>query len=245
MQSKRKGQTTIFVTVGILILIIISIGVYYRTTLKDAILPQTNPTTFSDEEENVRNYVEECFQDGLQNAVFLTQKQSGHLYISGETFNLHGAEIPYAYTQNGSQVLNSESLESQFQQYLIQQLFQCTKPLNVTFEQPATTVTIDTEGVNARLIYPFTLSLAQSNIRNDYPYTYAIKVPLYSFLKITQSVADALVSQPQEFPLGLLVSQNIFKTETVILDNATLIQLTPLNATNETYIIAVENGDTQ
>ena len=231
----KKGQITLFVIVGIIIVLLVGVGVYYR--FHSGKNSGTNVIAMSDEEYNVRMVVQECFEQTLDEGITLAQQQSGNVFLPRNVMNFEGVQIPYIYEEGLASIIKEQELEQELERYVDTNIQSCVNTTQATFEKPNSDVRLTETGVNARLSYLFSIMKEETTIRNTDPYTTTRTVPMKQFLALMQTIGEATLRDPSSIPIGLLINQKTFKTETVPLNDEVLYSLE--TEKNELYLFSV------
>ncbi len=243
MKKRKQGQVTLFIIIGIIILGIIGLGVYYRSNLTQA-FPNVASIGLSDEEEETRQVIQTCLDDALQTGIILAAHQSGHVELPAAYFALQGAFIPYAYDNGKISTPTSEDTAKELQTFLNSEVTRCAQATNAQFEIPVTSVRITNNEATSRLTYPFTITTNGKTLRNESPYMSSTDTELRIYLAFMQTVITNVAQHPQEIPLGILLAQNMFETNTITSDDSVLYTLRSFE-TNNTYFFATRNGETE
>ncbi|MCX6707840.1 MAG: hypothetical protein NT001_06945 [Candidatus Woesearchaeota archaeon] len=127
---KKRGQLTVFIIIGLLMLAFLGIFLYMRQT-------KTSPATTETEviPENlvpIRQYVESCMQKTAKDAVVLLGMQAGYIYMPDRIaydpssyILIGGVKVPYWYYQGNSRVPSIDGMQSDINQYIEENLRPC------------------------------------------------------------------------------------------------------------------------
>ncbi len=123
----KRGQITLFIIVGLAILILTGIYVYYVETQLE------EPELIPAEAEPIKAFVENCITDIAEQGLQLMADQGGYIEIPGEVErdlaylslgNL--VKIPYWYHKGNSRIPSLSLMESQLSRYLTTRIKDCT-----------------------------------------------------------------------------------------------------------------------
>lgn len=127
-----RGQLTIFIILGIIILFSIGIVLYLVGKAK---IPTAVPLS----EEGLTDYVTTCLQQTAELATYLTASQGGYLNPRGETkygelgdgypdkqhYFLEGWTLPYVLDKNKIALRNTNEIEKMIANYILVEMPQC------------------------------------------------------------------------------------------------------------------------
>jgi hypothetical protein len=161
---KKKGQLTVFVIVGMVILFSVGIYLYIRseTTLfqpKELVPKELTP---------VKEFVEQCMNSLTSDAVFLASSQGGYvdlpLDIAADPSRHvgYGLKIPLWYTPGDMRMPSQAEMQKQIGDHVLSNLGSCvnnfqqfSQQYNITpLAAPQANVTISDNAVTVQLDYP-------------------------------------------------------------------------------------------
>ncbi len=116
-----KGQFTLFVTLGVVVLalVMISLAFLYPEQVKDLF----SAFTLGKDEAEAKYFAEECLKDSAQEGLILIEKQGGYTRPR-EAVSSAGKPIGYI-SVDAVQVLRLEDIESDLQAYIEEDLGDC------------------------------------------------------------------------------------------------------------------------
>jgi hypothetical protein len=128
---KKRGQITIFIIIGIFILVLSAIFLYLDKDRTDLTFQQSLP----EEVVPIKNYVEECVRLNAEKAVLLLGSQGGYIYlppmISANPNSyiplVEGSDlkVPYWYYEGSSRAPTLDEMEEQISTYVKLNLRSC------------------------------------------------------------------------------------------------------------------------
>lgn len=234
----KKGQATLFIILGIVIVLLISLGVFYRGQIQSLVSGGSEAIPLGDDEDDIRNFIQVCLEDSVQNGLFLAQKQSGRVFLTRTGLAFEGFLVPYVYDQGDFLVPSKQELEQQFNFYVGQELYKCANAVSAEFEAVQSRVIIAQNVIAVDVIFPFVTYAGESTLRNDRPYSYSIESNILSFVSLMRDVSSALSREPEGIPVGLFLTQDTFKVDTVVLGDETLYSLESENNPAELYFFS-------
>ena len=191
----KRGQVTIFLVIGIVILILAGLFFYLFGRLTEA------PLEIEEEESvkslgvsgAVQSFVEKCIKDTLDPAVYLLAAQGGVIYPKEDSLILltdHGL-INYAW-MNGVNSISREKMEEDLATYVEENIDFCLGSFE-TFEKQNILVTPNYEEINAEII------IQELTIRSK------LVLPLQLILSSGDEQSIDTFSIQQASSLGLIV----------------------------------------
>jgi len=214
---QKRGQVTVFLIVGILILAAFAGILYLNTYLHQQALTKEEeqfPIT-SKIKPQVSSFVESCLQKVALPGIYLLGIQGGILYFDDlsndptKVLITDNAVINYAYLDGVNQ-LSSSLLEEQLSKYLEAELPTCLNNFSLFSEQaikvsetkPMTAkVLILAESVNLELKYPLDIVAGEEVVHVD---TFWTNIPLR--LGRTLDEAQKLIEKEHQNPAALTLS---------------------------------------
>jgi len=235
MVSKR-GQITIFIIVGILILLMASVYllVQYDVFKKEVELTQTQVISATSLGGNIQTYIESCIKSTGEDAIVYIGKQGGY-YQLPVIFDID-LKLPYYFYQNKSKFISQTELEKQLSLYVDNELlfclmnFQAYKQQGYQIESGSiqTTTQINLGNVHYKINFPIYLTKGSSKKQLT---NFEVKVP--SRLKTIHEMINTFMLDQIKFPesvclscLNKLALSNDLRVELGPVDNLTLFTIT-------------------
>jgi hypothetical protein len=200
--SVKKGQITLFIIVGIVILLGISLFLYYRSLLF------SRGEVVSEDLMPVKNYVEACLQKTAEDAVVKIGQQGGYTEFP-EELNLNRAYIeliPYSrirvpyWNYNGKDYIPSiESIQLQISDFIKKNIESCidfsilSKDYSITpsDKQDVETI-IGQDSIDISLNYPMTIITDSGSKQNKISEFHAnLEVSLKRLHELGKKILDA------------------------------------------------------
>ncbi|MBI2545788.1 hypothetical protein HYV81_01270 [Candidatus Woesearchaeota archaeon] len=164
----KRGQVTLFIIVGIALVILTGIYTYYiQTQVEEAELvpPKAEP---------IKNFVESCISNSAEQGLQLLALQGGYLEIPAEverdtasylSLGDGAVKLPYWYYRGNSRIPSLSLMENQLSRYISSNADSCMqnfqafdKEFEITAEaSPKITVTIGEKDVIAAAEYPLNI----------------------------------------------------------------------------------------
>lgn len=132
----KKGQTTLFIIIGILLVIIIGLFVGYKGSKlsKESGMEIKGVETLAPELKEGGDIVEDCIKENAKEALTLLGLKGGHLNEDVETFNYKDTELAYNFINNKNQLPKKENMENSLADYLKTNIKDCLTNVDNKFE---------------------------------------------------------------------------------------------------------------
>lgn len=204
----KRGAVTSFIIIGLLILILISLGIYFR----QAFLTQTpTPTTqeVAAEAQPIQLFVEQCLQTTLQQAVVTVSKQGGYYHVPPLHLIHKGTSVPYYFhLGNDTSIKDSAVIENQLSQFIVDKIGLCLQNFasfkeKVEAQQPRATTTVNDLVVTTRLTMPTVVTKDTAQYRLD-TFDSKVDVRLGKMYGFTRKIISQHRLDPEYIPIGLL-----------------------------------------
>ncbi len=128
-KMNKKAQVTSFIVIGLVILIAVSLFLYYRGFLIQ------EPVIIPDDLKPINNFVEACVQDVAKDAVISLGARGGYIEMP-ERMNLYDAfveqtpgsliRVPYWYFNGVNLAPSIESMQDSISNYIEENINSCT-----------------------------------------------------------------------------------------------------------------------
>ncbi|RME55049.1 hypothetical protein D6777_01715 [Candidatus Woesearchaeota archaeon] len=197
---KKRGQITIFVILGIVILATIILLISFRKE----IIPPSSQTSINAQMKEVKQIVESCLENSAKGPIEKIALQGGYLSPSQDTFRLwNDTPISYLcfniedqdYCRN--RLLTLQNMESQLSKAIEESLPECLDFDNVrgvnikTKGKPKVSVQILPLQVLVDLEYPVTVESKVSDAKaSTNKFSYIVDKPLGDLYNVAQDILD-------------------------------------------------------
>lgn len=119
---RKKGQITTFIFIGIIILTIISVVLYFRQDQVEKLPTETG----SREAPPIQIFVEECIQKTAVSGIFFLGQQGGYLIAPENAFITDFYQIGYGFKDNQQTLPSLNEMQDELSRYLSVTLPICT-----------------------------------------------------------------------------------------------------------------------
>ncbi len=227
---QKRGQFTLFVIIGIVILLIIGITYYYKDTLLDTV-GVSSSISYPSEVQEIVDYTEECLYENSVNAVNYVSQHAGY-YVSDEKYSYQISDensIPYAYYDNYNLLLPLESFELSFEAYMYENALACfyLNPYdnNLSLEDFEFETIVGDESVEFDIKYPIKFIQEDQIFYLPEKYSYEIPARVGSVHEIANTIIELSIEDPTYFDYDTLSSLGV---------NLTISEMN-----NEIYIFSI------
>ncbi|MBW2993186.1 hypothetical protein KY317_01270, partial [Candidatus Woesearchaeota archaeon] len=172
--GNRKGQITIFIIIGIIMLLSIALIIYLRS--ETSIFRPRQPSIIPSEAEPIKNYVEACIEKLGAEAADIIGTTGGYVEIPEELVKdrasylefspLETGKNPYWYYGGQRRIPSLDFISRQIDRYIDENLLECISKLDIFREQYiieergqiTSTTKLADEGILLSVAYPITIS---------------------------------------------------------------------------------------
>jgi len=218
----KRGQVTVFVILGILIIVALAVIFYlYGERLKLSL--KQEEFDFS-RVEVIKNYFESCIEKSGNEALALIGKQGGEI-DPGFYKNWQGNKVSYlCYTTSYAACYNKkpfllEFVQNEVNNYVKQQLISCTNDLQDVARSRGYIIQASTLNVNTQINpynaiieanYPITIKSGSATQIQLNDFSKIINIPLGRLIKVADDIVDMEINNPQGivFYDGYMIRQN-------------------------------------
>lgn len=227
----KKGQISIYIIMGIVILIVVGLLFFFRGSRQEPVLERQ--ITLDSVKASVENYVDSCLFTEGEFALIALGYQGGYLFPPEfGTTDFEGFAVPYDYYLGYNMLPGLGEIEVlHMNDFLESTLEECIADLN-TFKEFAVidtgdikvNTTINYDDVVISLDYPVRITVADSSTELK-QFTHRYDVRLGKVLAVADSVIEQIVEDPNWVDLTFL---NDFDVR---------VQVMPITATENMYFI--------
>lgn len=202
---QKKGQVTIYVIVGILLLL--GVSLYFL------LIPQrTSPVSFLEKNRDlvvIEDYVQICLEQTTKDALMLLGRQGGYIQVPddaqhnpryGLSLNPARSSVTPVWVSNGKVLIPSEeTMIEQMETYIEENMQTCIGALRTlnnknqitVGENPQAQVIISDSDVSVKLKFAFYRE-DNSGMSTKDDFTYSVAIPLRSIMKSASDMALAI-----------------------------------------------------
>ncbi|MDP3918419.1 MAG: hypothetical protein Q8Q35_00750 [Nanoarchaeota archaeon] len=225
----KRGQMTLFIIIGLVVLLLVGVGIYYRSTILDAVgISQT--ISYPSEVQEVVDMVQDCFEDSAFNGARTLGLTGGYYNLPREIFTLDDVNIPYYLSDGEILTPTVETMQTELSEYVDDIMIGCLALDSYTeFDLERglrdITTTINTDSIDFVLNYPITVTIDETttyNLPNEYEYTATVN------LGQMRDVAEVIAAKDvdsEDIDFDFLLEQNLTNIELASFNNDTIVYI--------------------
>ncbi|MDP3918416.1 MAG: hypothetical protein Q8Q35_00735 [Nanoarchaeota archaeon] len=171
----KRGQFTLFIIIGIVVLLLVGVGIYYRGSILDAVgISQT--VSYPSEVQEVVAHVEECFATASVNSVKAIALGGGYLNLPRDVFTSNDISIPYFLYDDQDLTISQELMETELGEYTEILMTKCLNiesftEFDITEGDREYDITVNADSIDFEMTYPMSVGIDETTIYN-LPNTY-------------------------------------------------------------------------
>jgi len=269
----KKAQITMFVVIGIVILILVGMVIYFitystkRQSQKSVKITQQSTIRT----QQVSNFVSSCLEKTAKDGLVLASRQGGYIFTDQRgqqqlaTVNYSNKDsyhVAYAITVNedklidlnkGESLADSLSIQSQLEYYINNTIDGCVdfsvlekQGFEITNSGKNTEVKISEIGIAVNLYYPIDVSYVKTGDKAHYE---NFNADINVGLNKTYGIANAMVSGNSENPLNITLTD--YEEEGILLagedinEHIVIIEETPYTVYDQLVMITDSDSKIQ
>lgn len=228
----RKGQITLYIIMGVILLAIIFATIYLLRP-GDTEVKQT--ITLSQEAQTVKRFVDSCLDKTVNGGVLYIASQGGHLTSPEKSLRSDYSQIPYYYDKGENLVISQEELQTNLENYITESLPLCidgfrTFDYDITIGDITANVTVNPENIGVIIEFPITLQFGERiESLEEFEESYDIRLGLLR--NISEDIIKQVEVEPEMIPLSYLLDKQIRNN----------VQIAAFEKNNETVYIIEDN----
>jgi len=167
MFMQKRGQTTIFIAVGLVIVIIIALFFFIRGNIG----PVGKEVPFTTKGKEVQDYVQNCIDETVKESLMDIGSRGGYYSSAPLGFlSYEGKDYAYYYKTPNFEIPTTNEIETNLENYFLDHIGNCIKDFelfkgkgyDITFKTPVVDFTLYDNNVVASVSYPITVSKGTS-----------------------------------------------------------------------------------
>ena len=200
--NSKKGQLTVFVIIGIIILISIFSFIFLKSWLnqKEIEVEEKKAQEINTASSAVKDFVEQCIFSTAKEAILENSWQGGYFLLPEHATQDLFSNLPYHYYLGQDLSLNDDFFATELGAYVDNSINFCLQDFkylnsqgyNVTFENSSSEVVLTPKGVIVKTAFPLLLSLGEHTKTFD---VFQIDIPaeqFYEDLLIIREIAESM-----------------------------------------------------
>ncbi|MDP3728501.1 MAG: hypothetical protein Q8R18_03535 [bacterium] len=223
----KRGQFTLFVVLGILIVLLIGLLFIF----KDDILGFTGISkelSYPSEIQEVVEHVQECVDASAYEAVINIGYTGGYYTLPEQSYVADSYAVPYYLYDGEDLTLSSEQLTSELNDYITALVNSCVNveqfpEFTISTGEASADVDIEQNIVSVVVKYPLTVSVAESSYSLTDSYETFVEAKLGWVYGIATQIVDADIANPDEIDYTTLLSYGVASIIVAPVDNFTYV----------------------
>jgi len=217
MVSKR-GQLTIFIIIGILILAIVGVLLFLvkDNTIKDL---EENTVKPSSGKEELQFFLEGCLKDITQEAIIFNSVQGGYYEVPSPNMEYSWFKIPYYFEQEVLEIPKLENVETELEKFIEENIVICLRELsssrNVSISGMKIQTVVSSQSVITILDLPLVLYVGEEAIEMK---QFRVEVPVELGRAI--EIIEKIIEEQKKFPNYIRMSYitELAEEESIFID---------------------------
>lgn len=222
----KKAQITIFIVIGLAILIFAALIIYYTTVSEKEEVEIKGIDTAP-----VQSFVDSCLQQTLDDGIDYISLQGGYYYAPGSYIANLGYTIPYYHdVAEGDLMPSLDEIEKQISFYINDNLNRCLRNFsafekigyNITGGNKNIILNLGESSVSVDMVYPLQIQLGEEIAAID-SFSAQTQTQLKQMYAYARMYINMQKTVPNEEPLGYLMQlayDNDFRFETMFRYNS-------------------------
>ena len=225
---EKRGQVTLFIIIGIVIVILIALGVYFRGELFDAV-GLTEELSYPSEIQEVVDEVQDCVDISTYEAVVSVGYKGGYYNTPSSAFINEYVTLPY-YNYNGTNyIISLEEMESELSEYVEFLVGSCVELDDYEYEfdygaVDATTV-VNNNSVEFEVDYPIDVTVGENVYNIEDSYEVVVEANLGWLYDVAANLVDYSIRYPDEINYDYMLEQGVASIKFVPYEEGAIVYI--------------------
>lgn len=196
----KRGQITLFVILGVVLVSVIALGLYFRQQIaaKEAAGEIPSLAALPPELDALRDEVKDCANQVANEAVFVTGQQGGYFLAPNDAVNLGLFSIALGVKGNSKVLASEDTLKNEIASYANELLLGCIdygsyEGLEILQQPPETSVRFNDENTELIIDYKITAQKEGNAYNLLEPYEVVLPLRVKKVYETSSKIADDLV----------------------------------------------------
>lgn len=233
----NKGQVTAFIILGIVLLVLVGVGIYVMREPAEEI---QEGITLSQEAQVVSKFVDSCIDSSVNTGLVYIGLQGGYSRFPILSISTIYSDVPYYYYKGVNDVITKEELESQFAEYVAENVKTCVADFatlegNYEIEDGVLSAVVEVDditGLAVSLDYPVEIK-SGNRIEKIDRFSRNYNIRLGTILDVSGRIVERVAQDPRVVPISYLVDLN--------LEND--LQIDALTYGNDTVVYLIQDNN--
>lgn len=198
----KRGQVTLFIILGIVIISIIVMGIYFRSTLlKEDEIELARQLAMPTEIREVTGQVQNCLEIISEEGIIFLGFQGGYIYQPIESLYMENFAVSYGYMDDEISLISLEEIGVELSNYINNEITNCFMledypHLEINEYMPFTSVEFTDEKVIINTEYNMEISKDGDMYRIETPYIVEYDVRLKRIHEISLMILQKIKENP-------------------------------------------------
>lgn len=235
MISQKRGQSTIFMVVAIIVILVLSIGFFFKGYLKQTI---KQDVVISQQIIPIQDSIQNCVSSGLIDAVRLIGLQGGYINPPPSALKTEFSTIAYGYYEGRNVLADIKKIETEISSYIELVLPLCFDKtefnnFNIETSTPKSKTTISEKYISTEVDFPIIISKDKFTFNLNKRYYSKLNFDSNKILNFVNTIINTEIKNPNYIDLTLLTDSGFDIAILPIDDKISVYSVTDVNSTIE------------
>lgn len=209
----KRGQVTIFIILGIIIILVIGLFLALTKKTTTAQLVVERETSLAAKVTSVKLFVQDCLEQTSQEAIFFTSEQGGYYSTPAPYYEFAFFEVPYYFDQKILLIPNKKMMERELEEYIKTNIGGCLNEFKlfhgeVSGRDNSVNVTISKNNVVSVLNTDITIRTDDASTHLN---TFTATIP--AELGLALEIRDLILEEQEKYPQAVRISELAILTQ--------------------------------
>jgi len=214
---QKRGQLTVFMIIGVVLVVVIAIMVVYRSAITETINKEIlqKELALPPDVQKVRDHVQGCIEDASPTVLYQIGAQGGLLVLTEDNgFVTDEVSAAYGYYKNKNILPSLFDFRNDYSRFMNNYLPVCLSTgdfgkLKVVPLKPSTSIEFLDDKVKVSVDYPLTVTQEESvyNLRDAYKVEYPLRVKFLHDL--SDGIVEKVASDPNNIDISYLLDLGV------------------------------------
>lgn len=198
VKKSKKSQITVFIIVGIVLVIIA--GLVYYFVFMQADKPFDDIANEKIDIGIIRNHIDDCMNSVSGTGLQLLGIQGGRIYLSDEFLETYYSNISYSYYDGQNKVVSLSEMQEQLDEYIENAMLMCVNDFSELEDEG---IDVSLSDVNANtlikpndVVFKLSLGLLISGQKRSEEFEHSLNIRLYDIHGYANDIVDKIVLDP-------------------------------------------------
>lgn len=225
----KRGQITLFVILGIIIVAVIGVGVYFRQSIlqQELSAEAAAEEALAPEVQDFKDSVDLCLDSIIIDKIILIGLQGGYINLPENSLYLEeeGLTIPYYYDMGTNRAPKIDKVTLELASAIDADAESCIDKeafpnLQITPATAKSAVSMEDDGIDVTVNYPIQVVSGEQAFQLSQPYDYSYDTKLKGILGAANSMANSKIRDNGSLDIEYL-SDFGYQIDIIPIDNST------------------------